>query len=127
MQTTFSVILCMRNLTLEVALRKSEPRRLLPTLGFHRPLRVVPPVSSPRQYVSPYSPYNSAHLQQQYYHTEQFPSHFYPEKLYQYWQYYYPRAPGWLRPQTQSSQSSQRPQSSALIHLANSGSRVGLF
>ena len=24
----------------------------------------------------------------------QFPSHFYPEKLYQYWHHYYPRIPG---------------------------------
>lgn len=68
-------------------------------LGFHRPLRVVPPSSSPRNYH--HSPHHSSHLSHnppppypQFSHTSHFPSHFYPEKLYQYWHYYYPRIPG---------------------------------
>ena len=49
--------------------------------GFHRPLRVVPPTASPQP------PSYTAR-------TPYFPSHFFPEKLHQYWQYYYPRIPG---------------------------------
>jgi len=63
-------------------------------LGFHRPLGVIPPSSSPHSrtppiyhipppYLPPYPSYGS-----------QFPSHFYPDKLYQYWHHYYPRIPG---------------------------------
>ena len=52
--------------------------------GFHRPLRVVPPTASPQP------PSYTAR-------TPYFPSHFFPEKLHQYWQYYYPRIPGtWI-------------------------------
>merc|ERR1719300_1115275 len=80
-------------------------------LGFHRPLGVIPPSSS----VSPHSRtppsiYHLPHPHPRHYHTHQphpgrhiavpssygshFPSHFYPEKLYQYWHHYYPRIPG---------------------------------
>ncbi len=50
-------------------------------LGFHRPLRVVPPTASPQP------PSYTAR-------TPYFPSHFFPEKMHHYWQYYYPRLPG---------------------------------
>lgn len=52
--------------------------------GFHRPLRVVPPTASPQP------PSYTAR-------TPYFPSHFFPEKLHQYWQYYYPRIPEMYR------------------------------
>lgn len=52
-------------------------------LGFHRPLRVVPPTAASPQPPPSYSA-----------RTPYFPSHFFPEKLHQYWQYYYPRIPG---------------------------------
>ncbi|CAB4058494.1 unnamed protein product [Lepeophtheirus salmonis] len=74
--------------------------------GFHRPLRVVPPSATPTnsnqqgppgssrcrdRRSSSYSPpppptYNAQ--------TPYFPSHFSPEKLNQYWQFYHPRLPG---------------------------------
>jgi len=50
--------------------------------GFHRPLRVVPPTAASPQPPPSYSA-----------RTPYFPSHFFPEKLHQYWQYYYPRIP----------------------------------
>jgi hypothetical protein len=58
--------------------------------GFHRPLGVIPPSSTPPSHSAPvytlppsYPPYSPLH----------FPSHFYPDKLYQYWHHYYPRLP----------------------------------
>ena len=55
-------------------------------LGFHRPNRVVPPTAaSPPSQPPSYSA-----------RTPYFPSHFFPEKLHHYWQYYYPRIPGTL-------------------------------
>ena len=81
--------------------------------GFHRPLGVIPPSSSvsPGHSRSPghSSAYHLPHPQPRYHahypapthhmpgpaaYGSQFPSHFYPEKLYQYWHHYYPRIPG---------------------------------
>lgn len=59
-------------------------------LGFHRPLGVIPPSSSPPSYRHAPAPWTDPPQYQGY----NFPSHFYPEKLYQYWHYYYPRVPG---------------------------------
>ena len=52
--------------------------------GFHRPLRVVPPTTT----ASPQPPPSYSAR------TPYFPSHFFPEKLHHYWQYYQPRIPG---------------------------------
>ena len=88
--------------------------RIILVSGFHRPLGVIPPSSSvsPGHSRSPghSSAYHLPHPQQPRYHAHypapthhmpgpaaygaQFPSHFYPEKLYQYWHHYYPRIPG---------------------------------
>ena len=55
-------------------------------MGFHRPLGVVPPSSdTPHTPVYTLPPPHSSPLH--------FPSHFYPDKLYQYWHHYYPRLP----------------------------------
>jgi len=51
--------------------------------GFHRPLRVVPPTTT----ASPQPPPSYSAR------TPYFPSHFFPEKLHHYWQYYQPRIP----------------------------------
>lgn len=55
--------------------------------GFHRPLRVVPPTTA----ASPQPPPSYSAR------TPYFPSHFFPEKLHHYWQYYQPRIPGKTR------------------------------
>ena len=59
-------------------------------MGFHRPLGVVPP-SSDTQHTPVYTlpPPHPSPLH--------FPSHFYPDKLYQYWHHYYPRMPPYQR------------------------------
>ena len=92
------------------ALRVSVSSSLLCS-GFHRPLGVIPPSSSvsPGHSRSPPSAYHLPHPQPRYHahypapthhlpgpaaYGSQFPSHFYPEKLYQYWHHYYPRIPG---------------------------------
>lgn len=72
-------------------------------VGFHRPLRVVPPSASPSQQAQ-ITPPSSSHVGNTHQHalppppyttrTSYFPSHFFPEKMNHYWQYYYPRAPG---------------------------------
>ncbi|XP_059091368.1 extracellular calcium-sensing receptor-like isoform X2 [Tigriopus californicus] len=71
--------------------------------GFHRPLRVVPPSASPSQQAQ-ITPPSSSHVGNTHQpalppppyttRTSYFPSHFFPEKMNHYWQYYYPRAPG---------------------------------
>ena len=70
-------------------------------LGFHRPNRVVPPTAaSPRSPPSQPPSYSAR--------TPYFPSHFFPEKLHHYWQYYYPRIPGNLDMDTKSKAHMQR-------------------
>ena len=59
-------------------------------MGFHRPLGVVPPSSSP-----PHTPVYT--LPPPHPSPLHFPSHFYPDKLYQYWHHYYPRLPPYQR------------------------------
>eukprot|EP00095_Tigriopus_kingsejongensis_P007515 maker-scaffold103_size370364-snap-gene-1.24 protein:Tk07515 transcript:maker-scaffold103_size370364-snap-gene-1.24-mRNA-1 annotation:"g-protein coupled receptor family c group 5 member c isoform x1" len=83
-----------------------EPRPESPYFraGFHRPLRVVPPSATPSQQAQ-ITPPSSSHMAPPHSHaapppppyttrTSYFPSHFFPEKMNHYWQYYYPRAPG---------------------------------
>ena len=104
---TFSFFIDNPNLSL---IRIASRKLIFICSGFHRPLGVIPPSSS----VSPHSrtPPSIYHLPRHYHahypapthgHTHlpgpasygaHFPSHFYPEKLYQYWHHYYPRIPG---------------------------------
>jgi len=77
-------------------------------LGFHRPLGVIPPSTQPSasphsrtppsvyQLPRPKYPHYPApyHAPAPAAYGAHFPSHFYPEKLYQYWHHYYPRIPG---------------------------------
>ena len=59
-------------------------------MGFHRPLGVEPPSSdTPHTPVYTFPPPHPSLLH--------FPSHFYPDKLYQYWHHYYPRLPPYQR------------------------------
>ena len=67
-------------------------------MGFHRPLGVVPPSSSP-----PHTPVYT--LPPPHPSPLHFPSHFYPDKLYQYWHHYYPR----LQPPYQRLQPTHSP------------------
>jgi hypothetical protein len=68
------------NCFIAAACRPAAHNKICTFLGFHRPLRVVPPTASPH---SPQPPSYTAR-------TPYFPSHFYPDKLHHYWQYYSP-------------------------------------
>jgi len=63
-------------------------------LGFHRPLGVIPPSSSPYSRTPPIYHIPPPYMPPYPSHGSQFPSHFYPDKLYRYWHHYYPRIPG---------------------------------
>jgi len=101
-------------------------------LGFHRPLGVMPPSSSPQSQTPP-TVYTlpPSYLAGYPSHTH-FPSHFYPDKLYQYWHHYHPRINPYQKLDTplpylqrrHESPQSRSPKSSAPTLLWSSGSPI---